>query len=202
MRSLYSFIVMHYCITNTYGFVLRVLTAKNENRNKTIEKQTQYCKQIPPLSLSLIHLSNGAFDAMSFRIECHHLIRGQWQWFFFKQLKFWKGHGYGHSFATVLCSFLLEWSSQHTHIQNTCKPSLCLLPRTQQLSLAEAHRHVGGTHKCVVERGIKVLRIKNSTPGQPFPLCSASVTPQRLPHVVTIGIVRQDSGGKLCVPWK
>lgn len=100
--------------------------------NKTIEKQTQYCKQNTPLFLSLIHLSDGAFDAMGFRTECHHLICGQWQQFFFKRLKFWNGYEYGHTFATAPYSFLLEWSLQHIHIQNTRKPSLCLLPRTAE----------------------------------------------------------------------
>lgn len=168
--------------------------------NKTIEKQTQYCKQSTSLFLSLIHLSDGAFDAMGFRTECHHLICGQWQWFFFKRLKFWTGMNMAIHLLQHPIHFF--WNDHYnTHTYRIHANHLCVFC-PEQLSLAEAHRHVGGTHKCVVEWGIKALRIKDSTQGQPFPLGSVPVTPQRLPHMVTTAIVRQDSGGNHCVPWE
>ena len=88
----------------------------------------------------------------------------------------------------------------HTHTE--CMQTISVSSAQNSWALLRLTGVLGGTHKCVAEWGVKELMIKNSTQGPPFPLGSVSVTPQRLPHMVITGTVRQDSGGNHGVPWK
>ena len=136
--------------------------------NKTIEKQTQYCKQSTPLFLNLIHLSDGAFETWV-------LEQNVITWFVENDngssSNDWNS-GTGMNMAIHLLQHPTHffWNDHYnTYTYRIHANHLCVFC-PGQLSLAEAHRHVGGTHKCVVGWGVKVLRIKDSTQGQPFPL--------------------------------